>query len=309
VQTEEEPLVALEAVRIAALRAGAIFDRHRDWLETLAARRHEPGVADSLTKLYTHLYASGVVTSADLEKWDIPIPSLSGPFYKNRHRLEPSSNEIVALCTQVGEHPLLSQLVYPVTLVFGSRVKGYGLRDADCDIAVFVRPGVDRSKREYLEHELLQIFNHKRFDGGIKLFWLSRTRTGLEVIDWPGYTPSDARSGWIYALFGALWFGEEGSIRLLHEQLLTSYFRPPDTFEDGKPTYERWLEEMERDSLQYRLMHKGFERFYPVQSPMHTEHGALIDGQSAFYDPRYRRIATELFLRRVFLPNLNAYTS
>ena len=125
------------------------------------------------------------------------------------------------------------------------------------------------------------------------------------MIDWSGHIASDARPGWMYVLFGALWFGEKESIRLLHRQLLCTYFTPPHTTLDGKPTYERWLEEMERDSLQYRLLHKGFERFYPIQSPMDTLHGNVIDGQSAFYDTRYRRIATELFIRRVFLPRLN----
>jgi hypothetical protein len=95
-------------------------------------------------------------------------------------------------------------------------------------------------------------------------------------------------------------------MKLLHERLIATYFTPPHTLKDGKPTRERWLEEMERDSLQYRLLHKGFARYYPISSPMNTLHGDGIDGASAFYDPRYRRIATELFIRRVFLPNLSA---
>ena len=91
---------------------------------------------------------------------------------------------------------------------------------------------------------------------------------------------------------------------MLHKRLLCSYFTAPKTTIEGRPTYTRWLEEMERDSLQYRLLHKGFERYFPIQSPMNTVHGHAIDGQSAFYDSRYRRIATELFIRRVFLPQL-----
>jgi len=306
--SDQESLVALEALRVAALQNATVFRRHRAWLKTLMSTDHGPEVRDSLNKLYAHIYAHGLVGDADLKEQDIYIPCLSGPFYENRHRLEPSPADIVTMCTHVAAHPRLSQLVYPVALIFGSRVKGYGLAEADCDIAIFVRPGVNRSEREYLEQALLQVYNHKRFDGTIKLFWLTETSKGLAVIDWPGHISSDARPGWMYVLFGALWFGEQETIRLLHEQLLSTYFTPPQTMKDDKPTYERWLEEMERDSLQYRLLHKGFERFYPIQSPMHTRNGVAIDGQSAFYDTRYRRIATELFVRRVFLPRLDVPT-
>jgi hypothetical protein len=299
-------LVAVEAVRIAALQNESVFPLHRAWLDSLTTTNHEPATHDCLTALYAHMHARSLVSSADLRALGIFTPSLGGPFYENRNRLQPPAVHIVALCEQLATHPVLSKLVYPVALVFGSQVKGYGRTEADCDIAVFVRPGVHREKREQLEKQLRQIFNHERFDNDIKLFWLTDTPAGLRVIDWPGHVHSDAQSGWVYVLFGALWCGEYESMKLLHERLLATYFTPPHTLTDGKPTRERWLEEMERDSLQYRLLHKGFARYYPISSPMNTLHGDGIDGASAFYDPRYRRIATELFIRRVFLPNLSA---
>jgi hypothetical protein len=57
---------------------------------------------------------------------------------------------------------------------------------------------------------------------------------------------------------------------------------------------------MERDTVLYRLLHKGYERYFPIQSPYAG--ATAIDGDSAFYDPRFRRFATELYLGRVFLP-------
>ncbi len=302
--SDQELVVGLEALRLASLQNAAVYNRHREWLEILIGRELTPAARDSLIKLCAHLHKQGLVGENDLKRWDIVLPHLGGPFYPNRHRLQPTVAEILGMCKQADEHPRLSQLVYPVALILGSRVKGYGLTDADCDIAVFVRPGVDRGERKYLEQELIKVYSHHRFDGDVKLFWLSEADEHFSVIDWLKPTASDASSSWIYILFGALWFGEEKQLGVLHQKLLTPYFSAPKTELQGKPVYERWLEEMERDSLQYRLLHKGFERYYPVRSGVDTKRGSVIDGHSTFYDPQYRRIATELFIRRVFLPKL-----
>lgn len=302
--SDQELVVAIESVRLAALQNAPVYHYHREWLRTLTGRELAPSARDSLTKLCAHLHKQGLVGEDDLKQWDIVLPHLGGPFYPNRHRLQPTVAEILSMCKQAAEHPRLSQLVYPVALILGSRVKGYGLTEADCDIAVFVRPGVNREEREYLEQELAKVYAHQRFDGDVKLFWLREAEGRLCVIDWPKPAPSDASSSWIYVLFGALWFGEEEQLGVLHQKLLTPYFSASKTELLDKPVYERWLEEMERDSVLYRLLHKGFERYYPVRSGVDTKRGSVVDGHSAFYDPQYRRIATELFIRRVFLPKL-----
>lgn len=300
--SDQELVCAIEAIRIATLQDLMVFVRHRAWLAKVNERKFEPGVQDSFIKLIAHLHAKGVLGDEDLKQWNVTIPELNGPFYPNHLRLDPTATEILDMCMHVAAHPRLTQLLYPVTLVFGSRIKGYGTSEADCDIAVFVRPGVDRNERHYIEETLLEIYTHKNFNSKVTLFWLTDAGEHLQVIDWPHLAPSDGWSSWVYILFGALWCGEQEQCRMLHARLLSSYFTAPNTLIDDRPTYVRWLEEVERDSLQYRLLHKGFERYFPIQSPMNTTHGNVIDGQSAFYDPRYRRIATELFIRRVFLP-------
>jgi hypothetical protein len=63
------------------------------------------------------------------------------------------------------------------------------------------------------------------------------------------------------------------------------------------------LERLEQDLLQYRLMHKGIKRIYENASE-NTQYFTDIDGASAFYDHRYRRIASQLFAKYVFLPQL-----
>lgn len=61
------------------------------------------------------------------------------------------------------------------------------------------------------------------------------------------------------------------------------------------------LERLESDLLQYRLLHKGFSRLYNGHNSAakgYTE----MDGDCPFYDERYRKIATELFVKYVFIP-------
>ena len=62
------------------------------------------------------------------------------------------------------------------------------------------------------------------------------------------------------------------------------------------------IERLEYDLLQFRLMHKGMRYAYPDDLSEETKLDYSIDGASAFYDDRYRQIATLLFARYVWLP-------
>lgn len=63
----------------------------------------------------------------------------------------------------------------------------------------------------------------------------------------------------------------------------------------------RCLCRQERDLLQFRLMHKGFPKAYDDIS-FATRNYPEIDGGSAFYDERYRNVATRLFVKYMYLP-------
>jgi hypothetical protein len=290
----------VDGLRQAALRIPRIYERHSDWLATLRRRQADSVLADAIVKLHAHLHAVGTVGDETLKMWNITLPNLSGPLSDNLTPLAGFLREVEVMCERIGAHPFLGGHVLPVTLVFGSQLKGYGRTNADADVAVFVKPGVDRSERERIEAELAGIFSHEKIGGKAVLFWLEEQVDGLAVIDWPDFTHSDGESSWIHVLFGAAWTGDVGCIMRLHRTLLTRYFKDPGTKLYGKPTRERWLEEMERDTVLYRLLHKGYERYFPIQSPYAG--ATAIDGDSAFYDPRFRRFATELYLGRVFLP-------
>jgi hypothetical protein len=62
---------------------------------------------------------------------------------------------------------------------------------------------------------------------------------------------------------------------------------------------------MERDTLLYRLMHKGYEQFFP-RFGGDEDYANRVDGESMFWDSGYRWLATRLFVNRVFLPIIPA---
>ena len=303
IKNETSTVACIDALRIAASSEPSLYAEYEPWL----AEIHDvpPDVSDAITKLYAHLYAQNILSKEVLNEHDIKIPSLSGPFSENLKGSETLLTELEEMTKSIEEHPYLSKYVYPVSLMFGSQLKGYGLKSADADIAVFIKPHTPREEKEMIEAQLATLFDHEKIGGHAGLFWLDEIDTAgnLKVHDWEHPTASDAESTWTHVLFGASWHGDKKSIGELHKKLLTNYFYKPDTMTKGKPTRERWLEELERDTLQYRLMHKGYQRYYPIHTQK-TTHSAAIDGDSVFWDEGYRRTATKLFVSRVFIPNL-----
>ena len=67
-------------------------------------------------------------------------------------------------------------------------------------------------------------------------------------------------------------------------------------------TEERCLARMEMDLLQFRLMHKGFPAAHRLDCARETKQFDSIDGASAFYDERYRKLATKIFVKYLWLP-------
>jgi hypothetical protein len=103
-------------------------------------------------------------------------------------------------------------------------------------------------------------------------------------------------SSYAHVLFGGAWFGDLELVKELHAKLLTPYL-----FTENKSLREVCLRELERDNLQYRLLHKGYDYLFPAGKRLQTNY---IDAHCAFYDSGYRMLATKLFLKKVFLPRL-----
>lgn len=103
-----------------------------------------------------------------------------------------------------------------------------------------------------------------------------------------------ASDAWSHLLYNNVWIGERETIEQLRKELTAPY--------ENDPTLRRIaLRRLEQDALQYRLMHKGYERHYVVDGDDRRLERGGVDRQSVYWDPGYRRLATQLFAEKVRL--------
>ena len=295
---------AVESVGLTDLnKARLLFTKYREILLTLW-ENNDPETNETLSKTFRRFRNLGIIDNKQLAQLNIDIPKLAGPFSENLKSINEEMSDIQNMVASAESNPELSHLIYPTVLIFGSCLKGYGRQKADIDIGIFVKPGTSFNNRVRLQELLKENFTHKKIRGEIVEFWLEEKENQLKIID---FTESDVTLGksyWAHILFGAAWKGNKDIMRELREKLLAPYM-----YDTGKVIHERdarslYLEEIERDTLQYRLMHKGYERFFPPCGGIHTPHSDEIDGNSMFWDSGYRQLATKLFASRVFLPKI-----
>lgn len=97
--------------------------------------------------------------------------------------------------------------------------------------------------------------------------------------------------------FNSVWIGGDRVTNLLEVAVkkAETYYNAPDR--------RTSIERLEIDLLQYRLLHKGYQRFMRGHNSLAKGYSDL-DGDCPFYDEGYRKIATELFVKYVFIPKL-----
>lgn len=266
---------------------------------------NNPETKEALAKTFRRLGQLGIVDSKELAELNIVIPKLAGPFSENLKSMAGEMRDMQNIVASIETNPELSKFIYPITLVFGSRLKGYGGRNADIDTAVFVRPETPANDMKKLRALLKETFSHEKIQGEVIEFWLEKNKDGLSIRDFEEAENQIGESSWTHVLFGAVWEGDKGAIKEIREKLLAPYLYDEKKMIHGREARGLYLEELERDTLQYRLMHKGYERFFPPYGGIHTPHADEIDGQSMFYDSGYRQLATKLFASKVFLPKIS----
>lgn len=109
----------------------------------------------------------------------------------------------------------------------------------------------------------------------------------------PRYYPGSPDAVHIY--FDTVWIGGRSVVNLkkIAQEIVAEY--------RGTPYRRMALERLESDLLQYRLLHKGFSRMSGKKSFV-TSAYTEMDGDCPFYDDAYRRIATMLFAKYVYVP-------
>lgn len=164
----------------------------------------------------------------------------------------------------------ISHLIFPVLIFYGSRIKGYSEDDSDYDIAVIVKDGVSDFQKidDFFGQKVLK-YKTKELHGE------------LEIIDSDLYDPSSGSVNDAHVLFNGVWVGDPDIVSHLSQSLLKPIILNHDVT-------LRHRAELERDLLQYRLLHKGYERFNYVKN------------KNVFMDTGYRCVASSLYLSKIF---------
>lgn len=310
--------VFIEGVQLAIERAiisgqgdaQALYDSFKDDLRKLWDK-DDPKVKERLIRSFRHLYRLGLVGKDQLSDIGISLPTLAGPLSENLALIPEELGRLGEIATSIESDPKLSSLIYPVISVGGSRLKGYGEEASDIDTAIFIRPGTPTEKAKELRELLESAYARAGLNDKPAEFWLDEVDDHLIVHNFDRTDPllADAEpviadSYWTHILFGAAWIGNAGAIDELRTKLLPGYFyeAPEQVF--GRSARALYLERLEQDLLQYRLMHKGYARHYPHVQGLDSAYPDLVDGKSIFWDSGYRRIATQLFIHMVFLPKM-----
>ena len=155
-----------------------------------------------------------------------------------------------------------------------------------------IEPRLTQLAKRLGPHEIVLI-------GGSSLKGYGRTDSDFDVWDLdtlrndPKTAPGQPEAAHLY--FNTLWLGGEQvhNLREIAKDTIDSYF--------GSKNLRQSLERLESDLLQYRLLHKGFSYHFPEKTSPIADYQEM-DGASAFYHDDYRRIATQLFVRYVFIP-------
>jgi len=255
---------------------------------------------DYIEVICNHLYHLGLITKGDVNWFDfnptriektLTIDDVTGMVYESK------INRIISFITNNCE---VSDYVLPVLVVYGSKVKGYSNKTADNDIAFFIKPGISLDKKSEIQKLLSRAIADSKIRSEPLEFWLEENNSRLRIIDFDSSDKSFGDSSMVHVLFQSVWFGQIETIKNLFQKLMPNYLKN-NTLNNSRTI---WLEEMERNILQYRLMHKGYARFYSTESMFKTKHSHEIDGNSIFWFSGYRKLSSKLFIGKVYLPEI-----
>lgn len=298
-------IALIDGVRKAIERADDpedLFAQHEVLFAELV-KQQEEAVEPTLRKALFRIEGTGGMSAEQLGGYGLERPTLRGPFSENMKRLEKERAAVRQIIAELMKDPDMNDRMYPTALVFGSQLKGYGTRESDLDVGVFIKPDVSHDDRKLIREKLKIAFAAEPFRGEALEFWLTEGEEGLTVHDFGEPDPKLAERGYAHILFGSAWEGDPKAIIALHEQLLTPMLSNKSILE-GRPARKAYLEEIEKNTLLYRLLHKGYERYHPSVGGLDAGYEDVLGGNSLFWDSGYRQTATTLYANQVFLPKI-----
>jgi hypothetical protein len=280
----------------SAGRAQSLLEVYAPVIEQLALGG-EAETLDAVAGAWSRLVALGVAEGYRVGAYEVPPPMVDAGFSEAASRLEGDLAKVDAALAAAKADPRLEGVIASAAVFSGSRLRGYGTSRSDFDTALFVQPEVSRATGPLISSAAAEDFRAAGIDDKPLLFWLEADGDQLMVGKAAVLGSTDL--GMASMLFGAAWVGEKKTVEDTHARLLSWYLHN-GTAEDRR----RWLEDMERSALQYRLMHRGYSRFFPPRGGLGAGAPKGLDPQSTFWDSGFRRLATKTFARKVFLPKL-----
>lgn len=197
----------------------------------------------------------------------------------------------------------LSKYICPFFIAIGSQVKGIAGKNSDIDAALFWKPGVGSEDRESVLRKLGEKCPEIKSIDRMPEIWLDNKNGKYGFRQGKDEEPNSVSPEQIHFIFGGMWIGNDEEMKTVRADLVDSYVDLSRLGEDESEARRHLLRRLEMDALQYRLMHKGFRKYYPQRN--NKEKFGEIDYESDFYEPEYRQIASLLYLSKVFLPAIN----
>jgi predicted nucleotidyltransferase len=245
----------------------------------------------------------GLIDAAYLQRFGIEITDLSEVMPYSTAKISKDFEYLTHAAEIIRQHPVLSQSIYPAFLLFGSRIKGYADLHSDVDAAIVMRPEADFSQREKILNTLQD--DIPEFPDRMLEFWTTRESGQLQFMMPKEDTRIFIGEKQVHFLMNGAWIVSGDEFSKIQNEILERYVDLSRFGDKKEEVRSQLLGQIELDLLQYRIMHKGYRKYYPQIPRSSTENSDLIDWESDFWDPGYRRIATQLFLSRVFLPDLS----
>lgn len=270
-------------------------------------RKGSPAEKDEIRFGASHLMRLNALPESFLADFEIVAPDLSVPLPIDLNSfIENDGKPIAEAAKKIQENPILSKYFYPFILAFGSKIKGYADRNGDFDIAVFIKPGVSWQERKDIVHLLKKHVPELNSVDKVLEFWINETDGKFCLNSISENSPKQVvGEDQIHFILGGVWIGDHQDLQKLRADLASRYLNLTRYGKQKEAVRYKLLRQLELDVLQYRLMHKGYKKYYPSKKETPITHGNLIDWRSDFWDPGYRKIATLLFLNKVFLPDLS----
>lgn len=294
--------VAIETSFINGDDASSFFIKYDEIIKKLSVNADQETMA-RINRLLRHVYHMGLITEAELTSRGVKPADLSGDLSHNLANIPEDVYTIENLVRDIMLDPELSSAIFPVVTVGGSHLKGYGDVNSDIDLCVFIRPDAPLSNIELIRERLTVLFvDTWKQDQPIE-FWLSGD-DNLQITKSGKHDMYRADEYWTHILFNTAWIGDQHEIELIIKKLIPGYFIDSDTDLEIQLDRQLYLQRIEQDLLQYRLLHKGYQRHFPLVRGRYTPTLNQTDESDVFWDPGYRRLATKLFVEKVFLPRI-----